>query len=120
MGRPVARLTDMHSCPLVDGPKPHVGGPIIGNCYPMVLAGDLPVATTGSLAQCNGPTDTVVQGSPLVLVNSKPLSRMGDATTHGGVITVGLPSVLVGDMGGPAQALALEAAAVAARPFCEL
>ncbi|KXK21522.1 MAG: hypothetical protein UZ18_ATM001000281, partial [Armatimonadetes bacterium OLB18] len=29
MSFPAARVTDMHTCPMSDGPKPHVGGPIL-------------------------------------------------------------------------------------------
>jgi len=33
---PAARLTDMHTCPMVTGVVPHVGGPIIGPGVPMM------------------------------------------------------------------------------------
>lgn len=29
MGQPAARITDMHVCPMFNGPVPHVGGPIL-------------------------------------------------------------------------------------------
>ncbi|PMP77167.1 MAG: type VI secretion protein, partial [Roseiflexus castenholzii] len=32
---PAARVSDMHTCPLSDGPKPHVGGPIMPPGMPM-------------------------------------------------------------------------------------
>ena len=39
---PAARITDMHTCPMFDGPKPHVGGPILPPGKPTVLIGGLP------------------------------------------------------------------------------
>ena len=36
---PAARLTDMHTCPMVTGVVPHVGGPILPPCEPTVLIG---------------------------------------------------------------------------------
>jgi hypothetical protein len=39
----------------------------------------------------------IAQGSASVLVNNLPAARMGDMTTHGGVIVTGLPTVLIGD-----------------------
>ena len=27
-GMPAARATDMHTCPMFNGPQPHVGGPV--------------------------------------------------------------------------------------------
>ena len=45
MGKPAARIGDMHVCPFVDpGPKPHVGGPIVGPSVPTVLIGGQPAA----------------------------------------------------------------------------
>ena len=56
----------MHTCPLVTGVVPRVGGPILPPCCPTVLIGFLPAA------------------------------RMGDITIHGGVIVVGCPTVMIG------------------------
>ncbi len=92
-----ARITDMHSCPLVNpGPVPHVGGPITGPGMPQVLVGGLPAAVVGDLCVCVGPPDTIVQGSATVLIGGKPAARQGDLTGHGGVIVSGLPSVQIG------------------------
>ena len=69
MGNPAARIGDMHVCPMVTPglpPIPHVGGPIMP------------------------------PGTPTVLIGGKPAARMGDTTAHGGVITLGLPTVLIG------------------------
>lgn len=95
MSKPAARLGDMHVCPLFDGPKPHVGGPLaLGS--PNVLIGGLPAGRVTDLATCVGPPDTVVIGSATVLINNLPAARMGDTTAHGGTIVVGYPQVLIG------------------------
>ncbi len=97
MGQPAARLTDMHTCPMVSpGPVPHVGGPITGPGVPTVLIANLPAAVVGDMATCTGPPDTIAKGSATVLIGGKPAARMGDQTAHGGVIVAGCPTVLIG------------------------
>jgi|SRR5579872_3000694 len=96
MGMPAARLTDMHTCPMVTGVVPHVGGPISGPGVPTVLIGSMPAAGVGDMAVCVGPPDSIVKGSATVLIGGKPSARMGDSTAHGGVIILGCPTVLVG------------------------
>lgn len=96
MGLPAARITDMHVCPMVTGIVPHVGGPIVVPSAPTVLMGMLPVAGVGSMAVCVGPPDTVAKGSATVLAGKKPVARMTDTCAHGGLIVLGLPTVLVG------------------------
>ena len=93
---PAARLTDFHSCPMCDGPKPHVGGPIASPGDVTVLIGNLPASVLGDMAVCVGPPDTVVKGSSTVLIGNKPAIRMGDSTAHGGTIVAGLPTVIIG------------------------
>ncbi len=92
---PAARITDMHTCPMVTGIVPHVGGPIIMGS-PTVLTGSLPQARVGDQAVCVGPPDVIVRGSATVLANSMPAARMGDNTAHGGVIVLGMPTVIIG------------------------
>lgn len=99
MGKPAARLTDMHVCPMVTPglpPVPHVGGPIMGPGVPTVLIGGMPAACMGDMCTCVGPPDSIVLGSATVLIGGKPAARMGDMTVHGGSITLGLPTVLIG------------------------
>lgn len=94
-----ARLNDMHSCPMVTAgvpPIPHVGGPISGPGAPTVLIGSLPAALVGDLCVCVGPPDSIVKGSATVLIGGKPAARMGDTTAHGGSITLGCPTVMIG------------------------
>ena len=93
---PAARLTDMHTCPMSDGPKPHVGGPITGPGCPTVLIGGLPAATVGTIATCVGPPDSLVKGSTTVMIGGMPAVRMGDMTAHGGVVVGGFPQVMIG------------------------
>jgi uncharacterized Zn-binding protein involved in type VI secretion len=90
---PAARITDMHTCPMFDGPKPHVGGPILPPGAPTVLIGKLPAARVGDMCTCVGPPDTIVKGSMKVMIGGKPAARMGDMTAHGGVIVAGYPMV---------------------------
>jgi uncharacterized Zn-binding protein involved in type VI secretion len=96
MGQPAARLTDMHTCPMLTVLVPHVGGPISGPGCPTVLIANMPAACVGDMAVCVGPPDSIVKGSTTVLIGSKPSARMGDSTAHGGVIILGCPTVLVG------------------------
>lgn len=93
---PAARIADMHTCPMVTGVVPHVGGPITGPGVPTVLIGSMPAAVVGDLLVCVGPPDTIVQGSSTVMIGGRPAARMGDLTSHGGVIVVGFPTVMIG------------------------
>lgn len=95
MGQAAARIGDMHTCPKVTGKVPHVGGPIAQGC-PSVLIGGMPAARVGDQAVCVGPPDSIAQGEASVLIGGKPAARLGDKTAHGGVIVMGLPSVLIG------------------------
>ena len=96
---PAARLTDMHTCPMLTPavpPVPHVGGPIIGPGCPTVLIGKLPAARVGDLLTCVGPPDTIVKGSATVMIGGVPAARLGDLTAHGGAIALGFPTVIIG------------------------
>jgi len=96
MGMPAARITDMHVCPMVTAIVPHVGGPIVGPCAPTVLIGGLPAARLTDMAVCVGPPDMIAMGSPTVLTMSMPQARIMDPTVHGGMIVLGMFTVLVG------------------------
>ncbi len=93
---PAARVGDMHTCPMVTGTVPHVGGPILPPGIPTVLMGGMPAATVGNPAVCTGPPDSIVKGSATVLIQGRPAARLGDNTAHGGVIVAGLPTVMIG------------------------
>lgn len=95
---PAARITDMHTCPMVTPgtpPIPHVGGPISVGC-PNVIIGGLPAARVGDMAICVGPPDTIALGSFTVRIGGMFAARVGDMTAHGGVISLGFPMVMIG------------------------
>jgi uncharacterized Zn-binding protein involved in type VI secretion len=148
MGKPAARLTDMHTCPMVTPglpPVPHVGGPAVGPGTPTVLIGGMPAAVMGDMCICVGPPDSIIMGSTGVMIGGKPAARMGDPTAHGGMIAIGCPTVLIGEIspGSPpnpgvpfimaaslsqmsptaaanaAQIMAMKEAAIDGKPFCE-
>jgi uncharacterized Zn-binding protein involved in type VI secretion len=99
MSQPAARLGDMHICPMVTPglpPIPHVGGPVTGPGVPTVLIGNMPASVLGDMCVCVGPPDIIASGSATVLIGGKPAARMGDTTAHGGSITLGFPTVLIG------------------------
>ena len=129
---PSARITDMHTCPLINpGPVPHVGGPLVTGAV-TVIVGKMPASRVTDTCICVGPPDTVAKGSSSVLIEGKPAARISDTTAHGGVIVSGFPTVLIGDKGGGGsggshsampglsrQANALLQAAREQTPFCE-
>ena len=134
MGKPAARVGDMHVCPMVTPgvpPIPHVGGPILPPGCPTVLIGGMPAAGMGDMCTCVGPPDSVVLGSTGVFIGGKPAARMGDQTAHGGAIVAGLPTVLIGETGsggagggaaggaGPPQEQAFKGAAEEGVPFID-
>ena len=132
MGQPAARqndpvvATDTHilMVPSPGGPVPTptplpFNGQLVGNLSPDVMINGLPAAVQGSIAQnmpphiapppstfSKPPTNQgrVLIGSQTVLVNNKPLARVGDQVmtcndpvdAPVGSITVGSPDVLVG------------------------
>ena len=97
MGKPAARVTDLHVCPMVTVLVPHVGGPILpAGAVLNVLIGSLPAAVAGTMCTCVGPPDAIAMGSSSVFIGGRPAARMGDTTVHGGKIVFGLPTVLIG------------------------
>ncbi len=67
-GQPAWRAgSDMHVCPLFDGPKPHVGGTVaVGSAT--VLIGGLPAARQGDMVVEAGPPNAIAAGLPTVLI----------------------------------------------------
>jgi uncharacterized Zn-binding protein involved in type VI secretion len=113
---PAARISDMHTCPMVNpGPVPHVGGPVSAGSGD-VLVGFMPAARVGDSAICVPGPDTIAMGASDVLINNKMAARLGDSTAHGGKIVVGCPTVLIGTS---PQSFALTGAAASGAPFCE-
>lgn len=106
----------MHTCPLHSpGPVPHLGGPVISGAT-SVLIGFQPAARLGDQAACTAALDTIAAGEPTVLIEGQQAARMGDPTAHGGILSSGCPTVLIG---ASAQAATLQAAAVDGTPFCQ-
>ena len=85
----------MHTCPMVTGVVPHVGGPILPPGAVTVLIGGMPAARATDMCTCVGPPDVIAIGSTKVMIKGLPAARMGDQTAHGGVITVGAPTVMI-------------------------
>jgi len=95
MGMPAAFVGSMQVCPMFTGPVPHVGGAIITGDF-TVLVNNMPAAYFGSMGICVGPPCTVMLGAPTVLMSNMPAAYVGSVTDHGGTVTVGEPTVLVG------------------------
>ena len=108
MPGPAATVGSMHVCPMLNPgtpPPPHVGGPVSGPGVPTVLIGGKPAAVMGDMCTCAGPPDTIAQGEATVLIGGKPAATVGSMTAHGGSITVGEPTVLIGTGGSGATAV---------------
>ncbi len=109
---PAARITDLHTCPLVNpGPVPHVGGPVTSG-EGTVFIGYQPAARVGDSAKCVPATDSIAAGEPSVVIGYKDAARQGDPTTHGGVVIKGCPTVIIGSSP-QAETLRTD------KPFCE-
>lgn len=99
MGFPGSRAGDLHVCPMITPgvpPIPHVGGPVLPPGRPTVLKSGMPAATVTSMCTCVGPPDVIVMGSPTTLIGGLPAARVMSQTAHGGMVTLGAPTVLVG------------------------
>ena len=67
-GMPAWRAgSDIHTCPLSDGPKPHVGGTVLVGST-TVLIGGLPAARQGDQVVEVGPPNLIALGAPTVLI----------------------------------------------------
>lgn len=92
-----AVVGDIVTCPMFDGPKPHVGGPILPPGAPTVLIGGRPAARATDMNTCVGPPGVIAMGSATVLIGGLPAARVMDMAGHGGVITgPGVPTVMIG------------------------
>lgn len=67
-GLPAWRATaDFHTCPLVSGVVPHVGGVVaLGSLT--VLINNLPAARQGDMIVESGPPNSIVMGCPTVMI----------------------------------------------------
>jgi uncharacterized Zn-binding protein involved in type VI secretion len=99
LGKPAARIGDMHMCPKETPGTPsvpHVGGPVFSGC-PTVLIEGQPAAREGDSCTCVGEPDIITTGSSGVYIGGQPAARMGDQTAHGGKIVAGGMTVMIGE-----------------------
>ena len=83
-------------CPMQNpGPSPHTGGPIAAGSTDVFIGG-MPAARQGDMATCAGPPDSIAMGSATVMINGMPAARQLDTCAHGGMITAGEPTVIIG------------------------
>ena len=67
-GMPAWRATsDMHTCPLLSGTVPHVGG-VVAMGSVTVLINNLPAARQGDMITEAGPPNTIVMGCTTVII----------------------------------------------------
>lgn len=67
-GMPAWRAgSDFHTCPLFDGPKPHVGG-VVAVGSTTVLINNLPAARQGDQVVEAGPPNPIALGATTVLI----------------------------------------------------
>jgi uncharacterized Zn-binding protein involved in type VI secretion len=66
-GLPAWRLTDFHTCPLVTGLVPHVGGVVAMGSSTVLIEG-VPAARQGDTVVESGPPNTIVGGCPTVQI----------------------------------------------------
>jgi uncharacterized Zn-binding protein involved in type VI secretion len=110
---PAARVSDFHTCPVLEPVAtgngtatmvPHIGGPILQPGSADVLIAGEHAAMVGVNCSCGAlgnlpisqPIDTITSGSSSVMINGKPAARKGDRTLHAGVITTGAATVFIG------------------------
>ncbi|KQM82327.1 PAAR domain-containing protein [Agromyces sp. Leaf222] len=100
---PALRAGDTALCALMDGPKPHVGGPITPAAAVMtVLIANMPAAVANAMPGgivCVSPAPNgIAMGSMTVLIGGFPAARVGDLSMHGQPIAPGpgAPTVIIG------------------------
>lgn len=84
-GKPAARMSDMHTCPMVNPgvpPPPHVGGPALLGSPTVLICGQM-AARMGDMVQCSGPPDSIVVGCPTVLIGESASGGGGGAGPAG-------------------------------------
>jgi uncharacterized Zn-binding protein involved in type VI secretion len=59
--------SDMHTCPLVNGTQPHVGGTVAVGSMTVYING-LPAARQGDQVVEAGPPNAIAMGAPTVLI----------------------------------------------------
>lgn len=77
-------------------PVPHTGLPVLPPGHVKTLIGRKPAARVSDKAACVGPPDIIIAGAATVLINHLPAARQLDTTAHGGTISMGEPTVIIG------------------------
>lgn len=99
-GKPAARQGDQHECPAeVPGlGLDHTGGPILPPNATKTEIGGAAAARLGDSADCQWTVlnATIVEGAMPVPIGGSPAARKTDATSHGGKVLQGEPTVLIG------------------------
>jgi len=92
----IATVGDTHSCPMVTGTVPHIGGVIITGAPGITLNNKL-IARMGDKVICTGcgMIATIIQGDANVIVGGKPVAYVGCMTSHGGIITSGQANAFI-------------------------
>jgi uncharacterized Zn-binding protein involved in type VI secretion len=98
LGKPAARVGDLHNCPRISpNGLPHAGGPIVGGgCTTVWIEGRL-AATAGDVCLCTGDVDEIKTGSTGVYIEGRQAARQGDHCAHGGVVVGGSGTVEIGE-----------------------
>jgi uncharacterized Zn-binding protein involved in type VI secretion len=95
-----------------------MGGTIMGAS----AGADIHTCATPLPIPPHGP-GVVITGSPTVMINNLPACRQGDTILEAvgppNTITMGCPTVIIGDVGMSSQGGAMGAAAKTGAPFCE-
>lgn len=86
---PAARIGDLESCPIKS-----VGTIVTGE--PSVLIMGMPAARKGDQLDCGGKSQ-IESGCPTVKIGNNQAARIGDTTCHGGALSNGAVTVLIGD-----------------------
>ncbi|HBP1922096.1 PAAR domain-containing protein [Pseudomonas aeruginosa] len=85
---PVARLGDMHVCPI-----PGHGTSPISSASPDTQVNFLGAARVGDVCGCGA---VITTGFPSIIVDFRPLAYLGSPTNHGGTIISGSPDTFGG------------------------
>jgi len=100
---PALRVGDSALCPMMDGPKPHVGGVITPAAGVLtVLIGGQPAAVAnaapGGIVCVSPAPNGIAMGSATVLIGGFPAARLADTSMHGVPIAPGpgCPVVIIG------------------------
>jgi uncharacterized Zn-binding protein involved in type VI secretion len=85
-------------CPMPNPPPapPHTGLPVLPPGDLKTKIKKKPAARVSDKAGCSGPPDIIIAGAATVLISSLPAARQLDNTAHGGMITMGEPTVVIG------------------------